>query len=64
MTDKPRLAILLSTWNGGKFLAEQLDSLFAQSYTNFVVVVRDDGSSDNTLAILQDYPGAWANSPA
>lgn len=55
MTDKPRLAILLSTWNGGKFLAEQLDSLFAQSYTNFVVVVRDDGSSDNTLAILQDY---------
>lgn len=55
MTVKPRLAILLSTYNGSAFLAEQLDSLFAQTCANFVVVVRDDGSKDNTLEILQDY---------
>ncbi|MDA0687181.1 MAG: glycosyltransferase family 2 protein [Proteobacteria bacterium] len=55
MTVKPRLAILLSTWNGANFLAEQLDSLFTQTYEDFVVVVRDDGSSDNTLAVLGDY---------
>ena len=55
MTVKPRLAILLSTWNGANFLAEQLDSLFTQTYEDFVVVVRDDGSSDNTLAVLDDY---------
>lgn len=61
MTVKPRLAILLSTWNGGDFLAEQLDSLFAQTYEDFVVVVRDDGSSDNTLAVLQDYQARHAD---
>ena len=55
MTSTPRLAILLSTYNGSAFLAEQLDSLFDQTYENFIVVVRDDGSTDNTLAILQDY---------
>lgn len=55
MTVQPRLAILLSTWNGANFLAEQLDSLFTQTYEDFVVVVRDDGSSDNTLAVLGDY---------
>lgn len=55
MMSSPRLAILLSTYNGEKFLSDQLDSLFAQSYENFVVVVRDDGSSDRTLSILQDY---------
>ncbi|PCH62200.1 MAG: hypothetical protein COC19_03145 [SAR86 cluster bacterium] len=50
-----KLAILLSTYNGAAFLAEQLDSLLAQSYKNFIVVMRDDGSSDDTLEILQDY---------
>ncbi len=53
MSDSPKLAILLSTYNGGEFLQEQLDSLFQQSYTNFVLVIRDDGSTDNTPEILQ-----------
>ena len=55
MTSTPRLSILLSTYNGEKFLSDQLDSLFAQTYKNFIVVVRDDGSSDSTLSILQEY---------
>ncbi len=55
MTSSPRLAILLSTYNGEKFLPEQLDSLFAQSYANFILVARDDGSSDGTISILRDY---------
>lgn len=55
MTSTPRLAVLLSTYNGEKFLSDQLDSLFAQTYENFIVVVRDDGSSDSTLSILQNY---------
>ena len=49
------IAILLSTYNGAKFLKQQLDSLFAQSYTSFKLFVRDDGSQDNTLDILQSY---------
>ena len=49
------LAILLATYNGEKYLAEQLDSLFAQSNADWRLVIRDDGSSDNTLDILQAY---------
>lgn len=54
----PRIAILLPTWNGEKFLAEQLDSLLAQTYQNFVVVIRDDGSTDGTPALIAHYAAA------
>jgi glycosyltransferase involved in cell wall biosynthesis len=47
--------ILLSTYNGGAFLKQQLDSLFNQTYCGFEVFVRDDGSSDDTLQILSTY---------
>ena len=55
MSEQPKIAILLATYNGGKYVAAQLDSLLAQTYSNFVVVVHDDGSTDDTLAILQQY---------
>lgn len=47
--------ILLSTYNGARFLGEQLDSLLAQSSRDWVLLVRDDGSSDGTLDILRRY---------
>ena len=50
-----RVAVLLSTYNGEKYLAIQLDSILSQTYQNFVVVARDDGSDDNTAAILFNY---------
>lgn len=50
-----RITVLLSTYNGEKYLQEQLDSLFAQSYKNFEIIARDDGSTDNSLAILKAY---------
>ena len=49
------LAILLATYNGEMFLAEQLDSLFSQTYTDFVIYAHDDGSIDRTVEILQQY---------
>ena len=49
------VAILLCTFNGEKFLSEQLDSLQSQTYQNWVVIASDDGSTDNTLKILQQY---------
>ena len=55
MSVNPRIAVLLATYNGSKYLAEQLDSILNQSYENFVIVVRDDGSSDDTVALLNDY---------
>ena len=51
----PKVYILLSTYNGEKYLVEQLDSIFDQTYTNFILFVRDDGSTDHTVDILINY---------
>lgn len=53
--------ILLSTYNGEKYLREQLDSLFNQSYKDFKVLVRDDGSKDSTRDILSSYKEKYKN---
>lgn len=50
-----RLVALLSTYNGAAYLAEQLDSLRAQTLPPTEVVVRDDGSTDTTPQILEAY---------
>ena len=44
------IAILMATYNGEQFIREQLDSLFAQTYTDWTLFVRDDGSTDHTIA--------------
>ena len=49
------VAIVLSTYNGSKFLDEFLISLTNQDFQNFSVYIRDDGSTDDTLSILQSY---------
>lgn len=58
MMEQPKIAILLATYNGSRFLSAQLDSIVTQSYRNYVVLVRDDCSADDTLAILQQYVAA------
>jgi len=47
--------ILLSTYNGEKFLPEQLDSILNQTENNWRLLIRDDDSDDSTLEILQLY---------
>lgn len=44
--------ILLATYNGERFLKEQIDSILSQSYQNFHIIIRDDGSTDGTLDII------------
>ena len=55
----PKVAVLLSTYNGERFLREQLDSLVAQVGVEPHLFVRDDGSSDRTVDMLQSYAGRW-----
>lgn len=50
-----KITILLSTYNGENYLKEQLDSLSMQTYKNFEIIVRDDGSSDATVKMLSSY---------
>lgn len=54
-----RVAILLCTYHGQHYLAEQLDSFAAQSYENWEVWASDDGSKDGTHSILEDYKSRW-----
>lgn len=50
-----KVAILLATWNSSRYLGELLDSILTQTYTDWELHVRDDGSTDNTLEILANY---------
>lgn len=51
-------AVLMSTYNGERFLREQIDSILAQSDHDWQLFVRDDGSKDGTLALLTEYANA------
>lgn len=50
-----RIAILLATYNGEKYLEEQLESILNQSFEDWVVYIRDDCSMDGTVDILKHY---------
>jgi glycosyltransferase involved in cell wall biosynthesis len=50
-----KVAILLCTYQGQKFLADQVESIIAQTHQNWTLWVSDDGSTDATLAIITDY---------
>ncbi len=51
------VTVLLATYNGENFLEEQLNSLLNQSFSDFRIVIRDDGSTDSTLEIIERYKG-------
>lgn len=50
-----KVQILMSTYNGEEYIREQLDSILAQSYPDVDILIRDDGSSDDTFVILKEY---------
>ena len=56
---EPRVAILMCTFYGERFLQEQLDSIAAQTHQNWVLWVSDDGSTDQTLALLRATQAQW-----
>ena len=56
MNDK-KVKVLLSAYNGEKYIAAQVDSILAQTYDNIELYIRDDGSKDHTLEVLAQYEG-------
>ncbi len=55
MMPETNIDILLSTYNGEKFVSELLESLLRQTYKNWRIIVRDDGSTDGTVGILENF---------
>ena len=53
--------ILLSTYNSEKYLIQQIQSFLNQTYTNWRLVVRDDGSTDQTIGILAELAETYKN---
>ncbi|MEN8147455.1 MAG: glycosyltransferase family 2 protein [Campylobacterota bacterium] len=51
----PSVAIVVATYNGETYIAEQLESISQQSYKNFNVIIVDDASSDGTVAVIQSF---------
>jgi glycosyltransferase involved in cell wall biosynthesis len=54
-TPFPLISIVLATYNGAKFLRTQLDSVLQQDYPNLEIIVSDDNSTDDTVAIIESY---------
>ena len=50
-----RVLVLLSTYNGQEYLGEQLESILTQKVEHLDILIRDDGSTDNTIAIIKEY---------
>lgn len=50
-----KVDILMATYNGEKYIKQQLDSILNQTYANFNIIIADDKSTDSTLDILLDY---------
>lgn len=53
--DLPKVSVVMCTYNGGRFLAEQLKSIIRQTYPVYEIIVQDDGSADNTQAVVEEY---------
>lgn len=56
-----KLAILMATYNGEKYIKEQIESILSQTYQEFDVYIRDDNSKDNTLNIINEYARKYPN---
>ncbi len=49
------VSVVMATYNGERYLREQIDSILAQTYPVHELIIQDDGSTDNTVAIANDY---------
>ena len=56
-----KVTVLISTYNGEKYIKEQLDSILNQTYSNIDILIRDDGSKDSTVEIIKEYQKKYNN---
>ena len=56
-----RVSVLMSTYNGEKFIREQLESILHQKNVDVQLLIRDDGSTDSTIEIIHGYADRYQN---
>ncbi|XJZ26979.1 glycosyltransferase family 2 protein [Bacillota bacterium Lsc_1132] len=56
-----KVQILMSSYNGEKYIGQQMDSLLRQDYKEIEIVIRDDGSTDKTVGIIEEYSQNYSN---
>lgn len=54
-TKQPRVSVIIPTYNSAAFVADAIDSVLAQTYTNYEIIVANDGSADTTRAVLERF---------
>ncbi|MDQ0641808.1 glycosyltransferase involved in cell wall biosynthesis [Pedobacter sp. W3I1] len=57
--ENPLISVVMCTYNGEKYLKAQIESVLAQTYTNFEIIIVDDFSSDNTVNIIEEYANQY-----
>jgi glycosyltransferase involved in cell wall biosynthesis len=56
MTNKsPKVSVIMPVYNGEKYIREAIDSILAQAFSDFELIIIDDNSTDNTIAIIRSY---------
>jgi glycosyltransferase involved in cell wall biosynthesis len=61
MKQKPLVAVLMCTYNGEKYIAEQIESIVNQSHKNLILIISDDGSQDKTIEIVEEKATKYPN---
>lgn len=51
----PTVAILMPVYNGAKYLNESMNSIICQTFSDFIFIIIDDGSTDNSVNIIKSY---------
>lgn len=55
------VSVIMGTYNGEKYIREQLDSILSQTYSIKEIIIQDDGSTDGTVRICEEYAEIYSN---
>ena len=55
MSSSPRVSVLMTVWNGAKYIAESIESILRQTFEDFEFIIIDDGSTDTTCEVIESF---------